>query len=128
MSLPDCDCLNECCDDKRVAAGEARPCDMERARRARQAELLAQEQRAALQLERAVKIADEAAIELIESEGWPTTRQDVRWYDITPLRNVHEFSAELIDLHNARLAHAEDRGLIALHPEIPGLVRITRQP
>lgn len=78
---------------------------------------------------RALRIADEATVELIESEGiqQPSTSA-VRWYDTAPLLNANEYPSELLDMHAETIRYGIERRLLERHPSTADLVRVTRRP
>ena len=71
-------------------------------------------------------IADRASVSDIEVEGiccqMPGSTH--RWYDVRPMLDSNEHSAEFIDLNEQSIAYAVWRGLVARHADLPHYVRI----
>ena len=65
----------------------------------------------------AYKLADEAVLCDIESEGVRVEQDGRRWYDVRPLLDERERSAECIDMAGEAIAYAIARGLAAQHPQ-----------
>lgn len=80
---------------------------------------------------RAVRIADEATLELVESEGvhWRDA-EGIEWFDIRWLLDPREHAPELIDQHALTVEYGLERRLLARHPDPqrPHFVRVARRP
>ncbi len=74
------------------------------------------------------RIADRAVIGDIEGEAVRVGDSHDRCYDVRPMLDKHEHSAESIDMFSEALAYAITRGLVVPSEGTPWLVRIVTRP
>lgn len=72
-------------------------------------------------------LADLMAVSAIHCEALPARNIGGQsWRDITPMLDAREVSLTQLDINRVLLDYAQQRGLIALHPQSAHLVRFTR--
>lgn len=77
---------------------------------------------------RSLLIADRAVVADITDACLSQRMTDATWWDVRPMLDPREHSMECVDMATEALDYAQMRGLVARHPELKHLVRITRQP
>ncbi len=80
------------------------------------------------QLQRAVRIANEAVVCDIESNAYPI-RSDcgtVTWYDTQPMLDPREHGPEIIDMVSEAIQYGVESGLLIRHQQQPHWLRVAR--
>jgi len=74
-----------------------------------------------------LRIGNSYIISDIEVNGCAVKLEGLRWWDIRPMVDPREHAPQVIDQAEQALRYALGVGLVAQHPTLPHLVRITQQ-